>query len=472
LGDESGSGEERLLKAEILTIGDEILRGEIIDSNKAFLSERLLDYDVECRFQTSVRDDPADMTDSFRRAVSRSDVVLVSGGLGPTRDDLTAGVLAETFGRELVLDEVSLEGIREFFRRVGRDMAENNAKQAWFPRDAEVLPNPIGTAPGCALALDPEETGSGQSIVFCMPGVPRELRLMMDEQVLPRIGARREGASSSLIVRATVIRTFGVGESSLDADLKDIAVEEGVELGFRTSFPDNALRPLARALTAEHAELRVASMVEQIRDRLGAIIYSESDDTMESVVGELLRERGKTVAVAESCTGGLMAEKLTRVPGASAYFLGGVVAYSNEAKTAMLGVPEPLIAAHGAVSNEVAQAMAEGVRDRFGADFGVSTTGISGPDGGTAEKPVGLVSIGIAWRGGAMDGATGSTGGATGSKAGSHTDSFVFPLDRERHRALSVQVGLDWVRRSLLGFELTGPSLLRQRGGASAPGGR
>jgi nicotinamide-nucleotide amidase len=454
------------MKAEILTIGDEILRGEIIDSNKAFLSERLLDFDVECRFQTSVRDDPADMTDAFQRAVSRSDVVLVSGGLGPTRDDLTVGVLAETFGRDLVLDEVSLEGIRDFFRRVGRDMAENNAKQAWFPRGAEVLSNPIGTAPGCALALESEETGGGQSIVFCMPGVPRELRLMMDEQVLPRIGGRREGARSSLVVRATVIRTFGVGESSLDADLKDIAVEEGVELGFRTSFPDNALRPLARAETAAHAEHRVAAMVDQIRARLGSIIYSENDDTMESVVGALLSERGKTVAVAESCTGGLMAEKLTRVPGSSAYFLGGIVAYSNEAKMSLLGVPEELLAAHGAVSNPVAQAMAEGVRDRFGADFGVSTTGISGPGGGTEEKPVGLVSIGIAW----APGVTGAKDG--GSPAGSHTDSFVFPLDRERHRALSVQVGLDWVRRSLLGFELTVPSLLRQRGGASAPGGR
>ena len=440
------------MRAEILTIGDEILRGEIVDSNKAFLSERLLDYDVECRFQTSVRDDPADMIDAFRRAVSRSDVVLVSGGLGPTRDDLTVKVLADTFGRELVLDKASLEVIRAFFRRVGRDMAENNAKQAWFPRDAEVIPNPIGTAPGCALALGPEDTGAGESIVLCMPGVPRELRLMMEEQVLPRIAARRSG-SSAPIVRAAVIRTFGVGESSLDADLKDFALEDDVELGFRTSFPDNALRPLARAATAEQAEARVAGMVAQIRERLGSIVYSENDEAMEVVVGRLLSEHGRSVAVAESCTGGLMAGKLTSVPGSSSYFLGGVVAYSNQAKTALLGVSESLLAAHGAVSNEVAQAMAEGVRERFGSDFGVSTTGISGPGGGTDEKPVGLVSVGIAWAG------------------GGHVDRFVFPLDRERHRQLSVQLGLDWLRRSLLGLELTGPSLLRQRGGASTPGG-
>ncbi len=451
------------MKAEILTIGDEILRGEIVDSNKAFLSERLLDYDVDCCFQTSVKDVPEDMADAFRRAVSRSDVVLVSGGLGPTRDDLTVEVLADTFARELVLDEASLEVIREFFRRVGRDMAENNAKQAWFPRDAEVLENPIGTAPGCALALGPEDTGAGNAVIFCMPGVPRELKLMMDEKVLPWLaeyrasarGLRLEGdgrASQNLVVRATIVRTFGVGESSLDDELKDFARGDDVELGFRTSFPDNALRPLARAATAEEAEAKVREMTRQIVDRLGPIVYSETDETMEVVVGRLLSERGKTLAVAESCTGGLVGEKLTRVPGSSAYFLGGIIAYSNEAKTSLLGVPQDLLAVHGAVSNEVARAMAEGARERFGADFGVSTTGISGPDGGTDEKPVGLVSIGIAW------------------DRGSHTDSFVFPLDRERHRQLSAQVGLDWVRRSLLGFELTGPSLLRQRGGGSAPG--
>jgi nicotinamide-nucleotide amidase len=450
------------MRAEILTIGDEILRGEIVDSNKTFLSERLLHHDVECRFQTSVADDPADMVDAFRRAVSRADVVLVSGGLGPTRDDLTVEVLARTFGRGLVLDEASLETIREFFRRVGRDMAENNAKQAWFPRDAEVLANPIGTAPGCALPLGPDETGAGEAIVFCMPGVPRELYRMMDEQVLPRIARWRAGRGqaeagrSPVVVRAAVIRTFGVGESSLDAELKDIARIEGVQLGFRTSFPDNALRPLARAATAEEAEAKVRALTREIRLRLGSIVYSETDETLEVVLGRLLAERGKTIAVAESCTGGLMAEKLTRVPGSSAYFLGGVVAYSDAAKTELLGVPAALIAAHGAVSNEVAVAMAEGARERFGADYGVSTTGISGPDGGSAEKPVGLVSVAIAWQ--------------QGARVESHADSFVFALDRERHRALSVQVGLDWVRRSLLGFELTSPSLLRQRdSGRQAP---
>jgi nicotinamide-nucleotide amidase len=428
--------------AEILTIGDEVLRGEIVDSNKAYLSDRLLQLDIECHYQTSVRDDVADMTDAFLRAVGRSGVVLVSGGLGPTRDDLTAKVLADTFGRELRLDDASLEAIRGFFASVGREMAENNAKQAYFPDRADVLPNPIGTAPGFAI----EERGT---LIFCLPGVPRELHLMMDQQVVPRLEAR--GRGSAHVVRTALLRTFGVGESSLDADLKDIATGSDVSLGFRTSFPDNFLRPTARGATPEVAEARLGELVIAIRERLGAVIYSEEDENLETVVGRLLRECGQSIAVAESCTGGLIAEKVTDVPGSSAYFLGGVVAYSNAAKVALLDVSQAELDEHGAVSEPVARAMAEGVRARFGANIGVATTGISGPDGGSDEKPVGFVCI------------------ALSNRDGTHVESFVFPLDRTRHRALTSQVALDWVRRSLSGHELVGPTLLRRRGGTSAP---
>jgi len=433
------------VKAEVLTIGDELLRGEIVDSNKSFLSERLLSLDIETRFHGSVRDDPPDMIEAFQRAATRSDVVLVSGGLGPTRDDLTAEVLAKAFGRKLVLDEQALAGIRAFFASVGREMTENNASQACFPEGAEVLPNPIGTAPGFLL----EESGA---LFFCMPGVPRELMRMMDEQVLPRIASR--AGSDAGVVRATLLRTFGMGESSLDAELADIAREGDVSLGFRTSFPDNYLRPLARGRTAEEAESRLAEVCHEIRERLGALVYGEGDATLESVAGALLRERGRTLAVAESCTGGLVAEKLTDVPGASRYFLGGVVAYSNAAKCSLLGVPEELIATQGAVSEPVARAMAEGVRARFGADLGLSTTGISGPEGGSDAKPVGLVHLALA------------------DAEQTHADHFVFPLDRTRHRLLTAQVALDWVRRKLLGEPLVGPSLLRRVGGGSAPGTR
>jgi nicotinamide-nucleotide amidase len=433
------------VRAEILTIGDEILRGEIVDTNKALLSERLLGLDVETRFQTSVGDDPEEMADAFRRAASRVDVVLVSGGLGPTRDDLTALVLGQTFGRRLQQDAAALETIRDFFRRVGREMTQNNAKQACFPEGAEVLPNPVGTAPGFALE-------AGGAVFFCMPGVPRELARMLDEQVLPRIAKRRGGGE---VVRARLLRTFGMGESALDAELSDVALSGGVSLGFRTAFPDNYLRPVARAASAALAEAMLDRVCEAIRARLGALVYGEGEaETLPVVVVGLLREHGRTLAVAESCTGGLVAELVTQVPGASEVFLGGVVAYANAAKEALLGVPKELLDRHGAVSDEVARAMAERARRRFGADLGVATTGISGPGGGTAEKPVGLVHVALA------------------RAEGTHADSFVFPLDRARHRTLTAQVALDWVRRTLQGAPLVGPTLLRARGGASAPAGR
>jgi len=432
------------MKAEIITIGDEVLRGEIVDSNKALLAERLLSLDIECHYQSSVRDDPADMGDAFMRAASRSDVVLVSGGLGPTRDDLTTQVLAETFGRKLELHEPSLEVIAEFFRRVGREMTEPNRKQAYFPTGAVVLANPIGTAPGFML----EEQ---QGHFFCLPGIPRELSLMMNEQVLPRVQQQVSVRGVPVFVRARLLRTFGMGESTLESELRDIARGGDAELAFRTTFPDNFLRVVARGRSIDEADDKIAVVADAIRERLGSLIYGEGDEGLEVVVGRLLSEQGKTIATAESCTGGLIAKKLSDVPGSSAYLLGGVVAYANSAKESQLGVPAALLEAHGAVSEPVVRAMAEGARERFGSDFALATSGISGPDGGTEEKPVGLVHIALA------------------HPQGVHADDFVFAVDRERHRTLTAQLGLDWVRRSLLGLELTGPSLLRRSGGASAP---
>jgi nicotinamide-nucleotide amidase len=432
------------VKAEILTIGDELLRGEIVDTNKSFLSERLVSIDVETRFHASVRDNPDDMTDAFRRAAARSDAVIVSGGLGPTRDDLTSEVLARAFGLRLVRSAAALDAIRGFFRGLGREMTENNAKQADFPEGAEVLPNPIGTAPGFLL----EAQGTP---FFCLPGVPRELTRMTDEQVLPRL-ARRAGGGA--VVRARLLRTFGTGESMLDHELADVATSDGVSLGFRTAFPDNYLRPVARGRSVEEAEARLERVCAQIRERLGAVVYGEGDETLSEVVGRLLRRAGRTLAVAESCTGGLIAAEITEVPGSSEWFLGGVVAYADRAKTSLLGVPEALLDRHGAVSDPVARAMAEGARERFGADYGLSTTGISGPSGGSPDKPVGLVHIALA------------------RAEGTAAERFVFPLDRHRHRRLTAQAALDWVRRAVLGEPLLGPTLLRARPAAPAPGAR
>jgi nicotinamide-nucleotide amidase len=425
------------MRAEILTIGDELLRGEIVDTNKSFLSERLLGLDVETRHHVSVCDDPEDMAEALRAAVARSDVVLVSGGLGPTRDDLTVEVLARTFGRKLVLHEPSLAAIRAFFARFGREMSENNAKQAWLPEGAEALANPIGTAPGCFL----EE---GAALVFCMPGVPRELVRMMDEQVLPRIAARRGGGA---VVRARLLRTFGLGESNLDERLQGVATDLGATLGFRTQFPDNHVRVVVRDASAAAAEARLEAACAAVRERLGALVYAEGEETLEAVTGRLLAESGRTIAVAESCSGGLLAERISSVPGASAYFRGGVVAYANAVKVSALEVPAALLEQHGAVSGPVACAMAEAVRKRFDADFGVATTGISGPSGGSPEKPVGLVFVALA-------------------RAGeTRAEELVLPFDRERHRRLTAQLALDQVRRTLLGVE---PLVLRygRRGGS------
>jgi len=245
------------------------------------------------------------------------------------------------------------------------------------------------------------------------------------------------------VVRSRLLRTFGMGESNLDELLGDVARDGDVVLGFRTAFPDNYLRPLARGATVEEAEAKLAGVVAAIRERLGPMIYGEGEQTLEDVVGVRLRNAGRTLAVAESCTGGTLAERITSVPGASDYFLGGVVAYANEAKARLLGVPEALLASHGAVSEPVARAMAEGVRERFGADFGVATTGISGPGGGSAEKPVGTVWIAVA------------------REEGVHAESFLFPFERERHRQITAQVALDWIRRALLGEALVAPRYLR-----------
>ena len=425
--------------AEVITIGDELLRGEIIDSNKSYLSERLLEIDVHTRFHCSVLDHPGDMTDAFLRAADRSDIVLVSGGLGPTRDDITLEVLAATFGRKLELHAPSLDRMREFFKRFGREMSPSNEKQAYFPAGSEVLPNPEGTAPGCML-------DTGGTVFFCMPGVPRELYRMMIEQVTPRVAAR--AGTEDVVVRSAILRTFGIGESTLEDELADIAREEHVQLGFRTTFPDNFLRPVARGATVAEAEAHLAHACQAIEDRLGALVYGRDDDSMEIVVGRLLREGSATLAVAESCTGGMLGERVTSVPGSSAWFLGGVQAYSNAVKHALLGVPEAMLAEHGAVSEPVARAMAEGARDRIGATWALSTTGISGPDGGTDDKPVGTVWVGRA--------------GPDGSTA----QEFVFPFDRHRNRQATVQIALDGLRRVLLGVEAEVPRWLNQKGRA------
>jgi len=423
--------------AWVLTIGDELLRGEIVDSNKSFLSERLLQLDLETFRHVTVGDVADDISEQLRQGVQSARVVLVSGGLGPTRDDITTEVVASTFGRRLVRRPAELERIRAFFASVGREMADNNAKQADFPDGAEVLANPVGTAPG--FMLDIEDT-----LIFCMPGVPRELYKMMDEQVLPRV---RDRFAPDGVVRATLLRTFGLGESTLDNELADIGdAAGGIALGFRTQFPDNLVRVVARGPDDATARDRLARAVAEVRERLGPLVLGESERTLDAIVGELLIDGKHTVAVAESCTGGLIASMLTDVPGSSAYLLEGIVAYSNEAKIRDLGVAADLLAEHGAVSEPVVRQMAEGVRARSGAEFALATTGIAGPDGGTEDKPVGTVWIGLA------------------HPQGTDVRRYQLFTDRARNKRLTAQIALDWLRRRVLGLDLPDETFPRLRG--------
>ncbi len=427
--------------AWIVTIGDELLRGEIVDSNKSFLSERLLRVDLECERHVTVADDRAAIQETLREAARRARVVLVSGGLGPTLDDITTEVAAAAFGRELVRDLEQVERLRAYFRSVGREMQENNAKQADFPEGAEVLPNPIGTAPGFALEAD-------GAALFFMPGVPRELFRMMDDQVLPRIERRLDREQ---VVRARLLRTFGLGESTLDHELGDLDRQDpDVRLGFRTQFPDNLVRVLARAPTQAQAVRKLDAVVGEIEKRLGPLLVGPGEQHMPEIVGRLLLEQGKTLAVAESCTGGLVASRLTDVPGSSSYLLEGIVAYSNEAKLRLLGVSAEALEAHGAVSEPVALEMAVGVRERSGADLGVATTGIAGPGGGTPEKPVGTVVVALA------------------DADGAQARRYQLMQERSRNKELAAQLALEWIRRRLLGVALPDESFPRLRGAKGA----
>ena len=412
--------------AWVVTIGNELLRGEIVDSNKSFLSERLLDLELEATRHVSVPDEPEAIAEILRDGASRARVVLVSGGLGPTRDDITSETAAKTFGRALVRDPEALRHIQAYFSSAGRQMTENNATQADFPEGAEILENPLGTAPGFMLDVD-------GCLLFFMPGVPRELYRMTDEEVLPRLRARLDGRG---VVRSMLLRTFGVGESDLDRMLDDLVRDDPTaQLGFRTQFPDNLIRLVVHGADEAGAEAKLGSLLEQVRERLGDLLLGEDDHHLEEIVGKLLQDKGVTIALAESCTGGLLSSRLTDVPGSSGYLLESLVAYSNEAKIRDLGVSAADIEVHGAVSETVAAQMAEGVRRLSGADIGVATTGIAGPGGGTQEKPVGTVCIALA------------------DAEGTLSRRYQLMRERGRNKQLATQVALDWVRRRLLGLE-------------------
>jgi nicotinamide-nucleotide amidase len=368
------------LRAEIISVGTELLLGEIIDTNAAFLSQELAALGIELYHRTTVGDNEQRLKQALIEALARADLVVTSGGLGPTADDLTKETVAAVLGLPLVLDRPSLLWIKEYFARMNKEMTVNNQKQAMIPAGGEALPNANGTAPGVLIC-------KGEKVVVCLPGPPRELIPMFRSYVLPYLRTKSRG-----VIHSRVLRLCGVGESELVEEIADLLTDQtNPTLAPLASEGELRLRITARAQSEREAEALIGELEAKLRARLGHWIYGTDDDTLEAVVVKLLRTRGETLAVAESCTGGLLANRITDVPGASAVLERGLVTYSNRAKEELLQVPAAVIVAHGAVSGEVARYMAEGVRMSAGTDWGIGITGIAGPGGGSREKPVGLV---------------------------------------------------------------------------------
>ena len=378
------------MRAEVVSVGTELLLGQIVDTDAAYLARALSELGISLYRRTTVGDNMDRLMAALRQALSDADIVLTIGGLGPTMDDITRDGLAAAMGDTLRPDETIAERLREFFRSRGLPVLESNLRQAMVPTQGRAIENPHGTAPGLLFEKDGK-------VGIALPGPPNEFIPMVDNHVVPYL--RRKTGNVGTI-RSLVLRIAGVGESAVEDRVKDLMLDSNPTVAPYAKVGEVHLRVTARADSAEEADRLIAERAALVRERLGEALYGENDDPLEKAVVDLLKARGQTVATAESCTGGLVAQRITDVAGSSAVFPGGVVAYSNEAKSDLVAVPAERIARVGAVSPEVAEALAEGARRRFGATFGIGVTGIAGPDGGTPEKPVGLVYLAVAYPGG------------------------------------------------------------------------
>lgn len=409
------------MKVAVLSTGTELTRGELVNTNATWLSEQLTGLGFEVVEHATVDDDEGRIVAVLQRLGAQVDVVVGTGGLGPTTDDLTAAAVAKAMGVPLERDVESLERIRRFFERIQRPMSAWNEKQADLPQGAAVLTNTQGTAPGFSVSL-------GRAEMFFMPGVPREMKAMFSDVVLPRIATR-----AARLTHQIHLRTLGLGESEIQARLESIEARfPGVTIGYRAGMPEVEVKVHARAASEVEAETLAREAADVVLGLLGDAVYGDREDTFPAAVGRELRRHGQHLALAESCTGGLVGEMLTRVPGSSDYVVLDVVAYANSAKTALLGVSPDLIRAHGAVSEPVARAMAEGALRVSGADLAVSVTGVAGPGGGSDDKPVGTVHLALA-------------------RSGEPTEhhAFFFTGDRDRIRVLAAYAALRMVYRAV-----------------------
>ena len=411
-----------MLSAEIIAVGSELLTPEKTDTNSLWLTGKLNEIGIEVKLKTIVGDDEARLEETIRDAVKRSDVVITTGGLGPTEDDVTRQVSGRAVGRELIYHNELESDLRERFRRWGREMPEINKRQAYVIEGAEILPNPNGSAVGMMLEL-------ANKLFVVLPGPPRELEPMFETRVLPKLKEK----AGEIYVKRRILRVSGMGESAVDEVIAPIyGAFDNVQTSILFNKSEIEVHLSARAVTGEEADEILDTLVGKIVEALGTAVFALNGETMEEVVGKMLADNGKTLALAESCTGGLIGMRLTEVPGSSKYFLEGAVAYSCEAKVRSLGVTQELLDAYGAVSAETAEAMASGIREKADSDYALSVTGIAGPDGGTVEKPVGTVFIGYADR--------------------SRTKSLKLTLPGDRYliRWRSSQAALDYLRRQLL----------------------
>ncbi|MEW6212259.1 MAG: competence/damage-inducible protein A [Acidobacteriota bacterium] len=408
-----------MLKAEIIAIGSELLTPHRIDTNSLWLTARLNSIGIQVHIKTVVGDDEARLEETIRDALRRSDIIIATGGLGPTEDDVTRKVFSRVTSRQLVLDYDVLAAIRQRLTSRGYKMTPNNERQALIPRGAVVLPNPNGTAPGIKM----EQEGK---LIFLLPGPPRENQPMYDDYVMPDLERKSHGVR----IATRVLKVVGIGESQLDDKIAPI-YNQYTNPTTTILFTDSEIEIhlTASAASLERAEEIVEELTDKLEEAIGDNLYSTRGESLEQVIGDRLRVKRYTIATAESCTGGLVAERITSVAGASDYFIGSIVSYSNEAKMRLLGVPAELLEKHGPVSGEVAEAMARGVKEWTGATIGVSVTGLAGPGGGSEAVPVGTVYVGIA------------------DDVGSANRRMMLPGDRHLIRWRASTAALEMIRR-------------------------
>ncbi len=424
-------------KAVILSTGDEITTGKVVDTNANYLADKLHENGIDLAAVLTVGDVPERLEWAWRTGIQLGDVVISTGGIGPTADDLTTETIARITGRKLYRHQESVDHMKRLFATANRPMPENNLKQADFPEGAEVITNPLGTAPGFHL---PVPDGNRVSHLIVMPGVPREMKPMMENWVVPWL-AKNRGTNKVFAVK--IFQTFGISESGLDQAVAGLIKPEEGRVAFRASFPQISMRITVEGEPGE-AERKLEVLSERVREKISNYLFAEGDSSMEEVVAQLLIHHGIKLAVAESCTGGLIGNRLTNVPGSSKFLLADLVTYSNEAKQSLLGVTDATLSAHGAVSEECVREMAAGVRKRIGADVGIATSGIAGPDGGTPDKPVGTVCI-------ALD-----------SEDVKTSRRYQMRGTRDWVKLLSSQVALDWMRRYALKIPIEESQLFRR----------